>query len=761
MTERNEQHGFDWRKHTEHLWTLLVLSGIFVAFSLAPGALAQDEIDTSIENARQSTVFVMQTFDEGGAQAISCVGSGTLVSDDGLILTNAHLAEPLGPCQGEEIVIALPVRLDEPPVPTYLANVVAIDERLSLAVLQIAGSLDGSLVDPATLNLPFAPVGDVNGLQPGSSVTAVGYPDIGTTPVNTESRILTSTISETSGSRFAWVRMDSAIGGVMTGGGIYDGEGNLVGVPTGAPATSGDIPGPSCLSIQDTTGDGAIDASDSCVPVAPEVLAVRPISYAAPLIEAAREQVELTQSEGNLLPDPSDAPYVERLFISAQITDHGLPTEIITQAPDSTSSLFVFFDFHNMRHGTPYELRVSRDGLDMPQMSAGPLPWGGAYDGLWYIGTENVIWQPGQYDFTLLINGEAAASTSIPVGGSADGTRITDPVFTAHNSGSQVGSAGVVFPQEIEEIRATFDYTGIRDGAAFREVWYLDGSVVSDFTRLWEGDPSGRTSVSATNLSGLPIGTYRVEIYINDIMRMTGDVTLAGSRDVQTGQPQAFNNYRFFSDITRDGTPLGAEGPILPLGVTKLLLFTNWDFIPLGTEWTYRWYLDGRLIGSQTRYWENGGVGENLWLQLASDDPLPEGEYAVDVLVSNTPMFSASVAVGSGTQPVSGQIAEVNEVFISGQVLDALTGEGVPGALVFVLDVRFESAQFLYDESQILTQAITDREGNFTLPRGLERSNYYTVYAFADGYITVLEDFFIVSSEQPSPSTIEIRMNQP
>ncbi len=761
MMKFTKKHASDWRWRAEYLWTLLLLAGVFMAFSLAPGALAQDEVDAAIENAQQSTVFVMQTFDEGGAQAISCVGSGTLVSDDGMILTNAHLAEPLGPCRGEEIVIALPVRLDEPPVPTYIANVVALDERLSLAVLQITGSLDGSLVDPATLNLPFAPVGDVSGLQLGTSVTVVGYPDIGTTPVSTEPRILTSTISETSGSRFAWIRMDSTIGGVMSGGGIYDAEGRLVGVPTGAPATSGDIPGPSCLSIQDTTSDGAIDASDSCVPVASELLAVRPISYAAPLIEAARAQVKLTHSEGNLLPEPSDLPYVERLFISTQITDHGMPTEIITQAPDNTSSLFVFFDYHNMRHGTPYELRVSRDGLDMPQMSAGPLPWGGAYDGMWYIGTENVIWQPGQYDFTLLINGEAAASTSIAIGGEPDGTRIADPVFTAHNEGNQIGSASVLFPQEIEEIRATFDYTGINEGATFREVWYLDGSVVSDFTRLWEGVTSGRTSVSATNLSGLPIGAYRVEVYINDILRMTGDVTLAGSRDVQTGKPTVFNNYRFFSDSTRDGTPSGAEGPILPLGVTKLLLFTNWDFVPLGTEWAYRWYLDGRLIGSQTRYWDSGGVGENLWLELASNDALPEGEYAVDVLVNNTPMFSASVAVGSGTRPVSGQVAEANEVFISGQVVDALTDEGISGVLVFVLDVRFESAQFLYDESQILTQAITDREGNFTLPRGLERSNYYTVYAFADGYITVLEDFFIVSSDQPNPSTIEIRMNQP
>jgi hypothetical protein len=124
-------------------------------------------------------------------------------------------------------------------------------------------------------------------------------------------------------------------------------------------------------------------------------------------------------------------------------------------------------------------------------------------------------------------------------------------------------------------------------------------------------------------------------------------------------------------------------------------------------------------------------------------------------------MFSANTSVGSGTQPISGQEEEPDEVFISGQVVDALTGEGIPGALVFVLDVAFESPDFLWNEDQILTQAISDREGRFEFSAGLPRSAYYTVYVFADGYVTIVEDTFLVFSDQPSPADIRIEMTVP
>ncbi len=141
-------------------WAVLIAALALLLFALTPGALAQTEVAGPIQQAEQATVFLMQTYNAGGTQVLSCVGSGTLISSSGLILTNAHLALPEGPCRGERIIVALAVRLDEPPVPTYLAQVVQSDQITDIAVLQITASLDGSQIDPQNLNLPFAPVGD-------------------------------------------------------------------------------------------------------------------------------------------------------------------------------------------------------------------------------------------------------------------------------------------------------------------------------------------------------------------------------------------------------------------------------------------------------------------------------------------------------------------------------------------------------------------------------------------------------------------------
>jgi hypothetical protein len=144
---------------------------------------------------------------------------------------------------------------------------------------------------------------------------------------------------------------------------------------------------------------------------------------------------------------------------------------------------------------------------------------------------------------------------------------------------------------------------------------------------------------------------------------------------------------------------------------------------------------------------------------IIAPDALPEGSYAVEVLVGELPMFSAAVSIGSGTQPLTGVQGASSDVFISGTVRDAVTGEGVPGALLFVLDVTLVSAQFTWDESEIYAQVITDENGRFSLPRGLPRGNYYTVYVLADGYLTVLEDNFWVLRSQESPVDIIIEMS--
>lgn len=747
-----------------HRRLALTAASLLITILAASAALAQaDDIGPGSE-AEQATVFLMQTFDAGATEALSCVGSGTLISEDGLILTNAHLALSEGPCRGERIVVALSPRLDEPPVPTYVAEPVNVDQKLDLAVLQIVGSLDGSLVDLETLNLPAVTVAETNVLAQGSALTVIGYPDIASSSVERTLGVVTGVTAESSGGGLAWWRTDSEIGGVAAGGGAYDAGGNLVGVATSTPGTDGNDSGDMCLGIQDSTRDGLITELDACVPVGADVTAVRPIVFASPLIQAAESGFVLEEPEGTPELPPTAEPVISRLLFSTSVNEYGQPTHLVSSLPSGADSLYLFFDYANMLPGTPYEVRVTRDGTYMPQFSLGPLAWGGDTSGMWYVGSDGKTLPDGLYEYSVLINGEPVGVATITVGGDEQAQSFANLAFgTVDVTGVFQLSMGLL-PAGLQRFDARFDFSGMLTDQAWTEVWILNGAEVFRETRLWNAGRDGQTRVSANNSEGLPLGDYRVELYIGEWLAATGDITLAGT--VQNGdQPTAFDNVRIASDITREGAPsgqIGDSGIGLPTGTRSLYAFFNWNLIPTSIDWTVRWYLDGRLIASQTDNWNAGGAGEDYWVSIVAEEgSLPEGEYAVEVLLQDHPMFSASATVGSGTQPVSGVESGSDEVIISGRVVDALTGEGISGAEIIVLDVALESPNFTWDESEIHTQAVSDRSGNFTLPRGLPRGNYYTMYVFADGYVTIVEDNLTITSDQESPAEMVIEMSGP
>lgn len=742
-----------------------VFTGLIAVVALSGGtALAQDTVEPPvITNAENATVYLMQTFTQAGSEVLSCIGSGTVVSPTGLILTNAHLVEAIGPCRGEHVVVALSVRPSEPPVPTYLAQIVQADTALDLAVVQIVSGLDGSSIDPKTLNLPFVTVGDPSNLAIGSSLSFVGYPDIGQSNVSAVDGEITGISAEKAGNRTAWLRTTASIGGAMTGGGAYDANGALLGVLTGAPGTDGATPGTDCLSIQDNNHDGQINDRDACAPVGQRVTAIRPINFAIPLVEAATNSFRLSRIPGIPELPLSPQPVIKRVFFSEGISDQGVPLHITDTMQSGVKSVYVFFDYEEMRPGIAYELRVTSNGADVPALDVGPLAWGGGRKGTWYIGNDNAPLPDGNYEFTLFLAGQAVAVAKLTVGNTAPSPSFTNLTFSISNGSAAAAPGSALFPvQGTQQILAEFSYDSIPANQDWTQIWYLDGAEIYRSTNLWD-QPSaqGKLTVNATNLAGLPLGTYRLELKIGQKLAATGDVTLAGNRS-QQGQPAAFSNVRIASDKSRDGLPAGQTGSVMPLGVTSLYVFVDWDNLPTGLPWTYRWFLDGRLVASSTEQWDSGGVGQNFWIGLTSNQPLPEGTYAVEILVENSPMLpSATVTIGSGTRAQSGAQDANDVVNISGTVTDALTGQPIPGALVLVLNVALSSPNFTGNEAQIYSQAISDQKGRFTLSKGLPRSNYYTFYVYADGYNTILEDTFLVLKAQTSPADISIQMNHP
>ncbi len=173
------------------------------------------------------------------------VGSGSIVSSDGLILTNAHVAAPdatglsaqYGFGQKDDpigyLVVGVTDQPDKPAVDTYRATTLVADGYVDLAVAKITAKADGSPL-PGALNLPALQIDATDTMQTGDELTVLGFPGVADSDA----------ITVTKGVMNAWVKdphmnsdrafMESGaeIRHGNSGGSAVDAQGRLVGVPT-------------------------------------------------------------------------------------------------------------------------------------------------------------------------------------------------------------------------------------------------------------------------------------------------------------------------------------------------------------------------------------------------------------------------------------------------------------------------------------------------------------------------------------------------
>lgn len=242
-------------------------------------------------NLIAATVQIFGMFDQNGELVPGYVGSGTILTPTGLILTNAHVASPAS--QGEPdsepdaLAVSLIVSEDKPAVPSYLAKVLAVDGFLDLAVIQITSTINGTAVDLNSLNLPYVQMGNSDNVHVGDSINIFGFPAIGGNTITFTKGTVSGFSSEDQLGDRAWIKTDATISGGNSGGLAADSNGNIIGVPTIA-AASRESETSDCRQVQDTNGDGVVDQNDSCVPIGGFLNGIRPVNLAMPLIQAAQ-----------------------------------------------------------------------------------------------------------------------------------------------------------------------------------------------------------------------------------------------------------------------------------------------------------------------------------------------------------------------------------------------------------------------------------------------------------------------------------------
>ncbi|MFO1062891.1 MAG: trypsin-like peptidase domain-containing protein [Pirellulales bacterium] len=157
----------------------------------------------------------------GGAQNFDSVGSGVIVSNDGLVLTNHHVIDK---------AVHIEVRLSDGR--QYEARDPRSDPRSDIAIVRIDAGED----------LPAAEIGDPNELQVGDWVLAIG------SPFRLEATVSAGIISAKHGKVDDLVagrilQTDAAINPGNSGGPLIDLDGKVVGINTAISSTTGSFQG--------------------------------------------------------------------------------------------------------------------------------------------------------------------------------------------------------------------------------------------------------------------------------------------------------------------------------------------------------------------------------------------------------------------------------------------------------------------------------------------------------------------------------------
>ena len=144
-------------------------------------------------------------------------GSGVVIAEGGYVLTNYHVIE-----DGNAFQVLMPSgdKVD--------ASVVGSDSALDLAVLQVSEQAD---------TLVPVSIGSSESLKVGSTVIAIGNPG-GEVLANTVTQGIISALERSSVSssnttrNVAYIQHDAAINNGNSGGGLFDYQGNLIGINT-------------------------------------------------------------------------------------------------------------------------------------------------------------------------------------------------------------------------------------------------------------------------------------------------------------------------------------------------------------------------------------------------------------------------------------------------------------------------------------------------------------------------------------------------
>jgi serine protease Do len=191
---------------------------------VAPAVVSVNVIRT--QQVRPRSVWESMYLPPGAQQRSAGFGSGVIVSDDGIVITNDHVISG-----ASRIQVTLPGGRDAE------AELVGTDPVADIAVLRIEGT-----------DLPVAPVGTADGLMIGEWAIAIGNP-LGNYVGDSEPTVTAGVVSavnrniaptsDQEGFYFGMIQTDAAINPGNSGGALVNASGEVIGINASIISRSG------------------------------------------------------------------------------------------------------------------------------------------------------------------------------------------------------------------------------------------------------------------------------------------------------------------------------------------------------------------------------------------------------------------------------------------------------------------------------------------------------------------------------------------
>ncbi len=343
-------------------------------------------------------------YDTATDDLVDWSGSGTIISPSGYILTNFHVAGELSTRRAMEwhtIWVTDPDFTDQPPEFYFWAKYVAGDPTHDLALLKIVEWYDEEPVEDDFV-FPHVQVGDSNSLIPGDPITIVGYPGISGSTITFTAGLMSGWVGENfeSGGK-QWIKTDGKIAHGNSGGGAFDENGYLIGVPTAGRTVKYDD-----LDVEEQAYVRPISLGWALIgPNVPDVArggARAPVAQSgnASTSQASGQTSSQQADQSSSGVGPCDFCYVQDLTLGDKVsyTIGGVPDYInfhsySVNVPEGTREFTVLLDSEGdldlaVKYGTPIESWGDEGDWDYRDITEAP---GGAFTitqptpGVWHI----------------------------------------------------------------------------------------------------------------------------------------------------------------------------------------------------------------------------------------------------------------------------------------------------------------------------------------------------------------------------------------